>query len=587
MSAYRGASALFASAGFALLFACAGFAGTFGDTREDVPVGERREASCVAQCADGDCTGGEGLFVYEDCARYTGAFSAGRRSGAGVYEYPNGDQYSGEFQNDVRTGRGEYRFKNGDVFRGEFFEGLPTGRGTYRFADGREFEGEFARGWNARGALRTAPDASPVDCAMENGALRCEAGEADSSRTPNNVAPTGPVATTPAPTTRAPITAASAGRALLVLYAGEDARVFRGERRLDGYAGLALFPGDRIESGARAVDLQGATGVTVRLRPRSALLIPQDIERDYVLVLLRGSALIDYDNPGDGPRLQIRSAGSRVSVDGTTFVVELDESGKVATVRVYEGEVTVAPDAPNLERFTDAEIEASPELKQLVQALDSSAVQVGAGEQGALSPESLERAREADRIIQEARALAESAAPAADPAANRAALQQALAEKEAELAKLAEQLAAAPAPVASPATVSPQEQAERKLLIQIDESAFEKAIGAAAEAAAGGAETPTDQQAAVRAGYETRLNVAVDQLEKSLETVRIQTTEELLRQYRILEVVTLRGGQKKAGSVVAQAGDLLILHAPDGVFRIRTEQIDYVEYFNGEDAVEP
>jgi hypothetical protein len=407
---------------------------------------------------------------------------------------------------------------------------------------------------------------------MEHGALRC-----------TDAAP----ATTSAATPPAPVAAAGAGRALLVLYAGEDVSVIRGERRLDGYAGLALFPGDRIESGARAVDLQGATGVTVRLRPRSVLLIPAEIERDYVLVLLRGSALIDYDNPGDGPRLQIRSAGSRVSVDGTTFVVELDESGNVATVRVYEGEVTVAPDAPNLERFTNAEIEASPELKKLVQALDSSAVQVSAGEQGALSSESLERAREADRIIQEARLLAESAGPPLNPEGERAALMQAIAEKEAELAKLAEELAAAPAPVVSAAPPSPQEQAERKLLIQIDEGAFEKAIGAAAEAAASGVQTPADQQAAVRVGYETRLNSAVEQLEKSLEIARIQTTQELLRQYKILEVVSLRGGQKKAGSVVAQAGDLLILHAPDGVFRLRTDQIEYVEYFSSEDAVEP
>lgn len=602
MSAFRGASALFVTAGFALLFACAGFAGSASGVQADDPAGERRDSRCVAQCADGDCANGEGLFVYEDCARYTGAFSAGRRNGAGVYEYPNGDQYSGEFQNDLRAGRGEYRFKNGDVFRGEFHEGLPKGRGTYRFADGREFEGEFARGWNARGALRSAPDAGPLACEMEHGALRCDAMPANVAASSSDTAAglsepaassadaaaaTTPAATTPAATTPGPIAAVGAGRALLVLYAGDDASVFRGERRLDGYAGLALFPGDRIESGARAVDLQGATGVTVRLRPRSALLIPADIERDYVLVLLRGSALIDYDNPGDGPRLQIRSAGSRVSVDGTTFVVELDESGNVATVRVYEGEVTVAPDAPNLERFTDAEIEASPELKKIVEALDSSSVQVGAGEQGALSAESLERAREADRIIQEARALAESAGPAVSPEGERAALMQAIAEKEAELAKLAEQLSAAPAPVVSAAPPSPQEQAERKLLIQIDERAFEKALGAAAEAAASGAPTPADQQAAVRAGYETRLNVAVEELEKSLETVRIQTTQELLRQYRILEVVSLYGGQKKAGSVVAQAGDLLILHAPDGVFRIRTEQIEYVEYFSAEDAVEP
>ncbi len=559
MSCLRAASALPVALGLALCSACAGFIGSSAAALDASAPGAPVE-SCVAQCTDGDCANGEGLFVYEDCARYTGAFVAGRRVGAGVYEYPNGDQYSGEFQDDQRAGRGEYRFKNGDVFRGVFREGLPIGRGVYRFADGREFEGDFARGWNAQGALRTAPGAAPTECAMENGALRCGAGRR--------------------------VAAANSGRALLVLYAGEDVSVFRGERRLDGYAGLALFPGDRIESGARAVDLQGATGVTVRLRPRSALLIPDEIERDYVLVLLRGSALIDYDNPGDGPRLQIRSAGSRVNVDGTTFVVELDDGGKIATVRVYEGEVTVAPDAPNIERFSDAEIQASPELKKLVQALDSSAVQVGAGEQGALSPESLERAREADRIISEARTLAETT-PAASPDASGAALRAALDGKGAELATLAEQLEAAPDPIVTAAPPTPQDQAERKLLITIDERAFEKAISAAAEAAASGAETPDEQKAAVRAGYETQLNVAVEELEKSLETVRIQTTQELLRQYRILEVVSLHTGQKKAGSVVAQAGDLLILHAPDGVFRIRTEQIEYVEYFSGEDAVEP
>ena len=42
----------------------------------------------------------------------------------------------------------------------------------------------------------------------------------------------------------------------------------------------------------------------------------------------------------------------------------------------------------------------------------------------------------------------------------------------------------------------------------------------------------------------------------------------------------MRDGSKNSGAVVAQAGDVIVLHTVKGVFRVNKEQVDYIDYFH-------
>ena len=90
--------------------------------------GEYRGSSLVDSgktgCIDGDCSDGNGIYVYkEGSAKYTGAFANGM---------PNG--------------KGECLYANGDRFNGEWAEGAFNGRGTLYKHDGSEVSGYWRAG---------------------------------------------------------------------------------------------------------------------------------------------------------------------------------------------------------------------------------------------------------------------------------------------------------------------------------------------------------------------------------------------------------------------------------------------------------
>ncbi|MBX7059677.1 MAG: FecR domain-containing protein [Leptospirales bacterium] len=489
-------------------------------------------SGCSSLCQHGNCQTGSGRVLYADCSVYEGQFQNGRRHGSGTYRYANGDTYSGGFVDGQRHGQGEYRFANGASFRGQFADGAPRGAGIYRFEDGRSFEGQFRGMWQAQGALGGRPGRP---CLLDRQGLHCSDG---------------------------------LQAALLVLYAGQDATVERGGQSLAGRSGMALLPGDRILAGERPADIQAIGGLSIRLRPYSVLLIPADLHRARVLVLERGSVLVDYKREEGAPPLQIRSAGARFQVHGTTFVVELDEGGRLATLRVFEGEVGVSPDLPGVDRIAPEELQASSELRRIVAAIEHQSVTIGAGQQGALDPAMLERAQQLDRVIIEAQGSAAAAQAALQNRESQSALQ--LLERSA-------------APESAPATFSAQEQAERALIVRLPDTELQSAIEDPGQTQG---RPSSSVREAVGSSYNRRLDAAASDLQQNLQRETGQLTHDQLRsRYQILEIVTFRSGSQKAGSVVAQAGEILIMHATDGVFRIEVNQIDHIDYYSEDDPL--
>ncbi|MEM7105951.1 MAG: caspase family protein [Bacteroidota bacterium] len=133
-----------------------------------------------AQCIQGDCENGQGLFVYESGTRYEGNFKEGKPFGNGICYYANGDRYEGEWNifpegkgtffyadgrqqygvwdknvlvtdlqcisGDCKNGKGVYEFPNGDKYEGEFVDGKFSGLGILKLADGSKYVGDFEHG---------------------------------------------------------------------------------------------------------------------------------------------------------------------------------------------------------------------------------------------------------------------------------------------------------------------------------------------------------------------------------------------------------------------------------------------------------
>lgn len=98
------------------------------------------------RCIEGNCSDGQGTYIEDNGARYSGAFLNSTYSGKGFIDYGNGNSYNGDFLNGHRHGHGELLW-NGNQYTGGFANDQYSGHGTLLYANGNKYEGEFLNGY--------------------------------------------------------------------------------------------------------------------------------------------------------------------------------------------------------------------------------------------------------------------------------------------------------------------------------------------------------------------------------------------------------------------------------------------------------
>ena len=113
--------------------------------------------SDVLGCIDGNCTDGQGTYVWADGRRFEGSWVKNAQHGIGVSYLPDGRvQYSGVWidgvyrwqvlSGDVQNGTGKIKTPEGDVYEGLFSNFIPEGEGVFTFANGNIYTGEVSSG---------------------------------------------------------------------------------------------------------------------------------------------------------------------------------------------------------------------------------------------------------------------------------------------------------------------------------------------------------------------------------------------------------------------------------------------------------
>jgi hypothetical protein len=75
-------------------------------------------------CISGNCSNGEGIYIYNDETRYNGKFDNNLASGFGVCYYADGDIYIGEWKNHTFNGTGTMYFNDGSRLEGVWKNGI-------------------------------------------------------------------------------------------------------------------------------------------------------------------------------------------------------------------------------------------------------------------------------------------------------------------------------------------------------------------------------------------------------------------------------------------------------------------------------
>lgn len=78
-----------------------------------------------AQCINGDCVNGTGIYLYPSGAKYIGQFVDGKMEGIGSCYYSDGSKYQGEWEGGYPEGEGIKVFADGSQRRGLWKKGQP------------------------------------------------------------------------------------------------------------------------------------------------------------------------------------------------------------------------------------------------------------------------------------------------------------------------------------------------------------------------------------------------------------------------------------------------------------------------------
>lgn len=321
--------------------------------------------------------------------------------------------------------------------------------------------------------------------------------------------------------------------AYIVLFAGGGSQVERGGQKVDLRVGDRLEAPEIIHTTNGTVDLQSRAGAVVRVRKYTVVRLGAlGSTAGKGLHLRNGSVLAKLKRRSQADEFAITTPTSIASVRGTTFSVSV-EDGRQPTVRVLDGSVAVAPQA-----------------------------EIKTGEQTALI--------KGKEVVVEQGSVASLPIPLEQELLRTAALlsQAVVPEDQDQLRKQLEAAVQSVAVNQKATAADPREVAEADTLVQVEMATINEVLDRG-EAVA---------REKLKKEYEKRLDQALVVVEKKMQTKTFKDRKELLQYYKVLEVVVTKDGKSRSGAVVAQAGDTLILHTTKGSARLKTGQVDYIEY---------
>ncbi|MCW7468076.1 FecR family protein [Leptospira kanakyensis] len=312
--------------------------------------------------------------------------------------------------------------------------------------------------------------------------------------------------------------------------------------------GDVIRPGDRIITKLGRVDLQTYRGEVIRIKDNSDVLF-RDIagasRPNTDIHLWAGNLLVKSVKLKSGQNLSVTSPTMVAGVRGTVFSFEL-EKGSVPKVKVYEGAVSVAfKTSPKLIELNEGL--SKENYTRLVKTLEENEVVLEPGERLEVNPN-------LNELVYLINAKVATGGLNGDELSGFIDFENGLSKVN--------------------STVSPQEKAEVETLVSIPGETIQKQIDSQNK---GTTEVITQ---AIEKEHSEQRTEALNRIASEAEKIGLDNEEEIHSHYSVLETIHKANGEVLSGAVVAQLGDVFIVHSTKGVFQLSVDDIEYVEYRN-------
>ncbi|EPG73266.1 sigma factor regulatory protein, FecR/PupR family [Leptospira fainei serovar Hurstbridge str. BUT 6] len=337
--------------------------------------------------------------------------------------------------------------------------------------------------------------------------------------------------------------------AVVVFHTG-PVQAYREAEQLPLQTGSVLQPLDEIITNSGSIDIQTVEGQIIRVRPFSKLRLDSfqsNESRDVNLALRAGGVLIRTGKLRNNEGFRISAPTAIAAVRGTAFSFEIGE-GELPKIKVYEGLVAMTLKLPMSQEITGEAIAQKPSLQKFQQFLSENEVVIAENEEASVKPKF-------EDLVQLVLTRIES---------NKG-KNEILEIDEKEYVKSYSK---------NSIEISPQEKAELETLVSVDQEFIDQTLNSENK---NESISLTDS---IRKDHEKKLNSAFSKIESEAASKNLESEMEIHNFYNVLERVHKTDKTQLNGAIVTQIGDTLILHSPQGVFRLDKKDIDFVEYKN-------
>jgi hypothetical protein len=327
--------------------------------------------------------------------------------------------------------------------------------------------------------------------------------------------------------------------------------------------GMIVREKDKIQTENGSVDLQTRSGSAIRVRSFTTISVASlagTSGGDTNLKMDHGGILANVNKASSKESFAVVTPTAVAGVRGTKFSVDV-QRGERPKVKVVEGKVAMSPRVAALDNYSKEEIESNPSLQKLADLQESEMI-LEENTEGSLDPVLEQQVIEVSEAIETAHSQ------------NRSIEQVGQIEAVAELATTVDQKKET-AVAREEAEFTMQEKVDHQTLIVIDPALMDKVMAKQSEDE--GSVSPEVAQA-ITVNRKEKEEKVLNIIEEEARKEQLSSEDEIMKHYNRLEVIIMKNGQRMTGAVIAQTGDVMMVHTPNGIARVKKSDVEAQEF---------
>ncbi len=358
---------------------------------------------------------------------------------------------------------------------------------------------------------------------------------------------------------------AAESKSMVVTFTSGDAKIVRAGQEIGIQVGMVVNENDTIKTTDGTVDLQSRGGSAVRISQFTTVTVAKlagGDNADTKISMKHGGLLASVKKTSAKETFSVVTPTAIAGVRGTTFRVEM-EVDKAPRVKVLDGKVAMAPRVAALDSFSNEQIQANPALKQLAE-MEKKEVVLDQQTEGTLDAKVQAQVAAVNTTIEA------SSKDGKVDATKVAEVSKSMEQASTQLAKDTEK----PSVSKKDAEITGQDLIDKATLVAVESSVLDKVI----EGNKPGAAPTTAVSDELKAKREAKQEQVMKQIQEEASKKKLTNEKEIEQYYNKLETVVLKNGTNHTGAVIAQTGNILMVHTTNGVLQIEKSQVSSIEY---------